>query len=212
MAANDESELAAVLAHELAHISQRHLARLIARSKELSLPAMAAVLAGVLIGGQAGIAALTATNAAVSSDSLSYSRNFEREADSIGIRTLNDAGFDPAGMTRFFSHMQRWARVQEIDVPEFLRTHPLTLNRIAEAEARVAGLPPPADQAESDFPFIKASIRARYSRRIENTIREFRAEVSQASGTDLEALEYGLALALERTTHCATNWQLLTPG
>lgn len=210
MAAHDESELAAVLAHELAHISQRHLARLIARSKELSLPAMAAVLAGVLIGGQAGLAALTATNAAVSSDSLSYSRNFEREADSIGIRTLNDAGFDPAGMTRFFSKMQRWARVQEIDVPEFLRTHPLTLNRIAEAESRVAGLPPPAKQLQSDFPFIRAAIRARYSRRIENTIREFQAEVSETPVAELEALEYGLALALERGSQFAQALEILT--
>lgn len=205
MAAGDESELAAVLSHELAHISQRHLARLIARSKELSFPAMAAVLAGVLIGGQAGVAALTATNAAVSADSLSYSRSFEREADAIGIRTLSGAGFDPSGMTRFFAQMQRWARVQEIDVPEFLRTHPLTLNRIAEAESRVAGLAPSAVTAEeSDFDFIRSSIRARYSRRASQTIEEFRAEIIQAKSaaddTDITVLEYGLAQAYIRVS------------
>ncbi len=219
MAARDESELAAVLSHELAHISQRHLARLIARSKELSFPAMAAVLAGVLIGGQAGVAALTATNAAVSADSLSYSRNFEREADAIGIRTLSNAGFDPAGMTRFFAQMQRWARVQEIDVPEFLRTHPLTLNRIAEAETRVAGLAPSSMATkDSNFHFIRSSIRARYSRRASQTIDDFKAEIDQFDGgsadtsttANVVALQYGLAQAQSRISEFAKAKELLT--
>ncbi len=200
LTANTESELAAVLAHELAHVSQRHLARLIARSKDISLPAMAAMVAGILVGGQAGAAAVIASNAAVTADNLRYTRNFEREADAIGLRTLANAGLDPAGMTNFFGHMERWARVQELDVPEFLRTHPLTVNRIAAAESRLSQYPPASVSPSLDFLFVRARIRALYAARIEQSVAEFRANLDSGHFKSETAERYGYALALSKAT------------
>lgn len=200
LTANTESELAAVLAHELAHVSQRHLARLIARSKDISLPAMAAMVAGILVGGQAGAAAVIASNAAVTADNLRYTRNFEREADAIGLRTLANAGLNPAGMTNFFGHMERWARVQELDVPEFLRTHPLTINRIAAAESRLSQYSETSVPPSLDFLFVRARIRALYVSRIEQSVAEFKANLESGQFRSEAAERYGYALALSKAT------------
>jgi len=200
LTAQTESELAAVLAHELAHVSQRHLARLIARSKDISLPAMAAMVAGLLVGGQAGAAAVIASNAAVTADNLRYTRNFEREADAIGLRTLSGAGLNPAAMRSFFGHMERWARVQELDVPEFLRTHPLTVNRIAAVESRLSQYPETSTPPRADFLFVRARIRALYAPRLDQAIAEFQANL-ESGQFRLEAAEkYGYALALSKAT------------
>ena len=90
-----EAELASVLAHEIAHITQSHIARMVAQSKRSNLPAMAALIAAILVGGQVGSAAVVGTQAALAEQQLTYSRTFETEADAIGIRTLAGAGFDP---------------------------------------------------------------------------------------------------------------------
>jgi len=98
LAAENEDELAAVMAHEIAHISQRHLPRMVAKMEASRLPAAAAILASIVVGGQAGLAGLTVANAALLSNQLAYTREFEREADAIGIRLLAESGYDPAAM------------------------------------------------------------------------------------------------------------------
>jgi predicted Zn-dependent protease len=198
-AAETQSELAAVLAHEISHATQNHLARLIARSKEVSLPAAGAMIASILLGGQVGTAALLATNAAVLEDRLSYSRDFEREADALGIKTLSAAGFDPRGMTQFFSRMERWARVQELDVPEFLRTHPLTTARIAEAESRLARYPERSIQSDTPYRLMRARLRALYDDNPKDTLAYFTQQsLDTPTGIEYAIAKYGEALTQMR--------------
>ncbi|MFC0326451.1 M48 family metalloprotease [Halomonas organivorans] len=142
--AEGEAPLASVLAHELGHLSQRHFARGQARAEQTRIPAMAAMLAGMLIaaggGGDAGIAAAMGSQAALVQDQLAYSRRFEREADRLGLQTLADAGYDPQAMVEMFRTMQHMVALQGGNPPEFLLTHPMTESRISDAQARVAQL------------------------------------------------------------------------
>ena len=142
--AEDEGAFASVLAHELGHLSQRHYARGSARASQTQLPAMAAMLAGMLIavsgGGEAGMAAAMGSQAALIQDQLSYSRLFEREADNIGLQALAGAGYDPQAMVRMFATMQRMARLQGDSPPEFLLSHPVSDNRLSAAQDRAAQL------------------------------------------------------------------------
>ncbi|EPC03021.1 hypothetical protein L861_22175 [Litchfieldella anticariensis FP35 = DSM 16096] len=138
--AKDEASLASVLAHELGHLSQHHYARRMERAEQTQIPAMAAMLAGMLIaaggGGDAGIATAMGSQAAFIQDQLAYSRRYEQEADRIGLQTLVQAGYDPQAMVRMFRAMQRMATLQGGNPPEFLLTHPVTESRISDTEVR----------------------------------------------------------------------------
>ena len=142
--ADEEDAVASVVAHELGHLSQRHYARGQARAEQTQIPAMAAMLAGMLIavsgGGDAGMAAAMGSQAAFIQDQLAYSRRFEQEADRIGLQAMSQAGFDPHAMVRMFRAMQRQASLQGGNPPEFLLTHPLTESRISDAESRASQL------------------------------------------------------------------------
>ncbi len=199
LAAEDESELAAVVAHEIAHITQRHLPRMLDQAQSQSLPALAAVVAAVLLGGPAASAALTMTNAAMIENQLKYSRTFEREADAIGIQALSRSGYDARAMPRFFLRMEQWARIQESNAPEFLRTHPLTANRIAESQARADAYPSPDPLPQDHFRHAQAKIRALYSERADHAAQTFAADLHNGSQRDSAAVRYGLSLALMRT-------------
>ncbi|MGM0985183.1 MAG: M48 family metalloprotease [Pseudomonadota bacterium] len=138
--AEREAELASVVAHELGHLSQSHYARGQARAEQTQIPAMAAMLAGMLIaaggGGDAGIAAAMGTQAAVIQDQLSYSRRFEQEADRAGLQAMANAGYEPDAMVEMFRAMQRMVSLQGGSPPEFLLTHPVTESRISDTQAR----------------------------------------------------------------------------
>jgi len=138
--AQNESELASVLAHEISHVTQHHLARAFEYAKHMSIPMMAAMLGAILVGitnpaaGQAAMAALQAGNI---QGQINFTRSNEREADSFGIDLLARAGYDPYSMARFFERLQRANRYAGgANVPEFLRTHPVTESRIADALSR----------------------------------------------------------------------------
>ena len=202
MAASSESELAGVLAHEVAHVTQRHLPRMIEQSKRQSLPATAAMVAAILLGGQVGQAAIAATNAALIDSQLRYSRDFEREADAIGIRTLNAAGYDPEGMVAFFKRMEQWSRIQDSSgVPEFLRTHPLTPDRVAEAESRAARYARGESAEGTDFLHIRNKIYATLGTRPDDIVRYFEEKLRDGSAPDAAVARYGYALALLRGAH-----------
>ncbi|AXY42486.1 M48 family metalloprotease [Halomonas alkalicola] len=142
--AEEEAALVSVLAHELGHLSQRHYARGQARTEQTQVPAMAAMLAGMLIaaagGGDAGIGVAMGSQAAFIQDQLAYSRRFEQEADRIGLQAMAQAGYDPQAMVRMFQAMQRMARLQGGNPPEFLLTHPVTESRIGDAQDRAGQL------------------------------------------------------------------------
>ena len=138
-ATRSESELASVVAHEIGHITQSHLARRIAEYERMSVPRIAALLASILIATQdpeAGSAALISSNAASIQHQLAYSRTAEREADNIGLKVLTAAGYDPRGLTDFFKTLQD-KYIYAGKPIEYLSTHPLTNSRISEANARI---------------------------------------------------------------------------
>ena len=191
----EESELASVVAHEIAHLSQLHLPRLIAQSEKNKLPTAAAIIGSILLGGQVGLAGLTLTNAKLLSDQLRYTRGFEREADAIGMQLLRKSGFDTKAMARFFHKLQRYSQSQSGDLPEFLRTHPLSYNRIAEAELRSSKAPDLDLEPNLDFALIRAKIQSFHIPKRENAQDYFK---DRPESTDMEKLtnRYGLASAL----------------
>ena len=134
-----ESELASVVAHEISHVSQRHIARGFSRQQKLSVVSSIALLGSVLAaiyGGDAGIAAATATQGSLRDSQLAYSRSFEREADRIGMTLLINANLDPYGMPRFFERLNNYSQINQSKIPEFLLTHPLTVTRISDSKSR----------------------------------------------------------------------------
>ncbi len=160
-----EGELASVVGHEIAHVDQRHLVRSFEASKKLSLPALAAIIAAVLLGkgrGDVTGAIIASTMAGMTQQQLSFSRQHEQEADRIGIRMLEGAGYDPHDMANFFEILDKTNRIgYGGQVPEFLLTHPVTTSRIADARARAEQMQPePAHTINNDELFYQL-IRAR---------------------------------------------------
>ncbi|HEY5719727.1 MAG TPA: M48 family metalloprotease [Gammaproteobacteria bacterium] len=154
LASDSESELAAVIAHEIAHISQRHMARTFEAAGRMQLPMAVGILAALLLGqvdAEVGQAALAGTLAGSQQQQIDFIRTNEEEADRIGIQVLADAGFDPLGMPRFFAKLQRNQRLYGDALPEFLRTHPVNVSRIASAEERAGSLPPPRLPDPTDY-------------------------------------------------------------
>jgi predicted Zn-dependent protease len=162
LAAEDESELAGVLAHEISHVTQHHLARAFEAQQGLSLPSMAAMLAAILIGtqnSQAGMAAISAVAAGGAQYQINFTRENEKEADRVGIQTLAQSGYDPFGMPRFFERLQANSRLYGSHPPEFLLTHPVTTDRIAEADARAESFKRKGTRDSLDFQLIRAKLR-----------------------------------------------------
>ncbi|MEY4209953.1 MAG: hypothetical protein RLZ92_332 [Pseudomonadota bacterium] len=139
-----ESELASVMAHEIAHVTQRHLYRFIEKASKLSIPTVAATLAAVLIGTQSpnmAQAALMAVQAGNLQFQIDFTREHEKEADRVGMQTLSLANYDPRSMPTFFERLQQSTRFYGKGVPEFLRTHPMSENRVADTRGRAEVYP-----------------------------------------------------------------------
>ncbi|HVL36750.1 MAG TPA: M48 family metalloprotease [Burkholderiales bacterium] len=200
-AAETESELASVLAHEIAHVTQRHIARMLGQQQQMQLPVMAALAAAVLLGRSrpdlASGAAAAAQAGAVSLQ-LSYSREFERDADRVGLQALAAAGFDARAMASFFEKMQRSQRVADDGtVPGYLRTHPMSTERIADAQNKVAALPYRQHLDSAEFHFVRAKLRAE-SGDAADAVQHFRRSVAERRFANEAAARYGLATALLR--------------
>jgi beta-barrel assembly-enhancing protease len=199
LTAHNVHEFSGVLAHELAHLSQRHFARTIEMQQRQALPYVAAMLASILIaaatGTDAGIAAMGATQAATQMSQLSHSRAWEQEADRIGIRTMAAAGMDPNAMATMFERMQR-AHRHSARPPEFLLTHPVTESRIADARNRAAGMPRREYQDSEDFQLMKSRAMVHYASTPAAGVQQFRDAMDRTGGA--AAARYGLALALAK--------------
>lgn len=172
LAAHDESELAAVMAHEIGHVSQRHIARMLENNKStlamtlgsIALAALAA-LAGGNSGGDAAMAIAMGSQAALISKQLGYSRDAERESDRQGFETLVHAGFDPRGMSRFFGRLLAQSGPYESDVTQYLSTHPLTSQRITDMQNRERQYKPVTVASSMDFYLMQARARVLQSTR-----------------------------------------------
>lgn len=139
---SSRDELASVLGHELSHVTQRHIARRIAGDSRTGLVATAGMILGLIAASKAGSvdlanAAIIGGQAAAQQASLNFSRDMEREADRVGFGVLSDAGYDPGGMALMFEHLQQASRLNDDGSYPYLRTHPLTTERIGDARARL---------------------------------------------------------------------------
>lgn len=184
LATRSESELAAVLAHEISHVTQHHIARSIAEAQKSRLPLAVGLLASILMGianPQMGMAALTATEAGSMQHQLNFTRAHEKEADRIGIELLERAGFDPMAMADFFERLEQMTRVSQNNVPEFLQTHPVTQNRIAEARSRARQLmgpgPVEADRNSLNYHLMRARLRVLTAANPNNSITYFKTQL-----------------------------------
>jgi predicted Zn-dependent protease len=164
--AQSESELAGVLAHEIGHVTQRHIARMLAKQKESAAMAIGALLLAILAARSGGSssgdlaqAAVFGSQAAILQQQLNFSRDAEREADRVGFQTLVDAGFDGRGMEAFFARLQAGTRIYEGTAPAYLRTHPLTVERISDMQNRTRALPIKQRADGLDFQLIRARLR-----------------------------------------------------
>lgn len=193
-------ELASILAHELGHVSARHLASRVERSKKIGMAMMAGVLAGILAGGKAAGALITGSIAAGIQAELGYSREDERQADQLGFRYTHESGFDPKGMITTLKKIQRERWYGRGEVPPYLLTHPGTPERMATIEAMLQGYKkmPPTDKAKelrSRFRMFHTMVIALcYDR--EDATREFKKRVR--SDPESSMAHYGLGLILER--------------
>jgi predicted Zn-dependent protease len=203
LAADDENEIAGVLAHEIAHITQLHLYRALENQQAMTIPIALAMLGLVLAGGGSGEAiqgALIGGQAAAQQARIFFTRQNEYEADRIGISTMSRAGYDPAGMGEFFEKMGRITRSMGEGPPEYLRTHPVSVSRIAEADNRAQNMPKPQPSDGKDFYLVQARLRALGEKVPDTALQWFehrmdRADVGQA---ETDALFYGMAIARQR--------------
>jgi predicted Zn-dependent protease len=139
-------ELASVLAHELSHITQRHIARSIASSKRQSLLSLASLVVGLLAASRsrspdATSAVIAGTQAATLQGQLNFSRDMEREADRVGMAVMTGAGFAPGGMAAMFEKLDKGSRLNDSGGFPYLRSHPLTTERVGEARSRIGIAP-----------------------------------------------------------------------
>ncbi len=200
--ATTESELAAVLAHEVAHITQNHLARMFASSKRRGLAMTAALIAALVASKsspQLRSGAVMTTLAANQQSSLNFTRSNELEADHIGIKILVDAGFDPEAMPRFFQRMQKSSRLHGVKLPEFLRTHPVDDTRIADAKNRVSQYSRKPKPDSINYLLMRYRLNVLLGQNASLIARHFQKRLKSGYSLNKDAVRYGLALSLARS-------------
>ncbi|OJX06827.1 MAG: hypothetical protein BGO72_00305 [Burkholderiales bacterium 70-64] len=163
VAAQSESELASVLGHEIGHVVQRHVARMLARERQASTLMLAALVLSALAARSnpqaiGGIASLGST--AAQQQMLTFSRDAEREADRVGLDILRQAGFDANGMVAFLGRLQKSDSLYESGAPDYLRTHPVTSERIADIQSRISDVRYRQRADSLEFRLTRAKLRA----------------------------------------------------
>ncbi len=199
-AAQSESELASVLSHEIAHVTQRHIARLIAAQQRVGLASLAALAVAILAArsnSQVSAAAIAAAQAGAIQSQLNFTREHEREADRIGLQIMEKSGFDVHAMPVFFERLQKATRVYETGAPSYLRTHPLTFERIADIQSRIEGVPFRQIPDSLDFQLVRARLAAQDGNAREAVTNFDRLLEEHKFGTEAAA-RYGLVVALLR--------------
>ncbi|MCO4320482.1 M48 family metalloprotease [Aliidiomarina quisquiliarum] len=213
--ADDESELASVLSHEIAHVTQRHIARNLERMEQASTFTMAQLLGSIaiaMVNPVAGMATLSASIAGLQQRQINYTRQFELEADRVGMDSLYRAGYDVEGAPRFFAKLASKFRYAT-QMPQMLVTHPLPESRIADTRSRAMQYPPRNLEPSLGFELAKVRIRARYSsREASDLLLDLKSEEKQLKHPhQLAANNYGKALALFRLARYEEALSYITP-
>lgn len=200
LAAQSESELASVVAHEIAHVTQRHIARILDQQRQSAVLGIAALAVAILAARSnsdlAGAASAFGQGAAIQ-NMLNFTRDHEREADRMGLQILEGAGFDPRGMAVFFERLQRATRIYEGGAPSYLRTHPLTHERMADVQNRLDRVQYRQVQDTVEFQFVRAKLRADLDPPAQ-ALRFFEESLSERRFLSEIASRYGLATSLLR--------------
>jgi len=204
-----ESELAAVLAHEITHVTQHHMTRSMAgqqRSLLYSLAALALALAASRSGssssGQAVGAAVASAQAIAMQSQINYTREHEYEADRIGFQRLEAAGFDVTAMATFMGRMQKAGQFSDGNAPSYLRSHPVTFERVAEAQARAYGKAYRQVQDSLDFQMVRALLRS-YSGTPREAVVFFTSAIADRKYNNEVAARYGLVASYLRAADYA---------
>ncbi|MFY9329687.1 MAG: M48 family metalloprotease [Georgfuchsia sp.] len=200
MLTQSESELASVLAHEISHVTQHHLARQLRPQGQSQLLAMMSLMVALIAARNrpdlAQGAILAGQGAAIQTQ-LSYSRDFEREADRMGITLLQRAGFDIHAMETFFGRMEKNNRLYEANAQSYLMTHPLTSERMADMDNRIQSLPYHQVADSPAYWLVRAKLTA-MDATPQDAMTIFRTQINDRKFSSEAAAHYGLSLALER--------------
>jgi len=202
LSSQSEDELASVIAHEIAHITQHHLTRTIEKYQKMNIPNIAALIATLILSAQSGNpqlaqAAIISTQAGALQAQLNFSRAHEYEADRIGMTTLAKAGFDPRGMPQFFERLQNASRYRG-NIQEFLSTHPVNSSRIADSRNRAEQYPTAKVSNIIDYDLVKAKIQLMHESSAAKSVKDFSAILEQKQYSNELAARYGYANALIR--------------
>lgn len=193
--AETEQQFSSVVAHELAHLSQRHFARQMEEQKNNTIPNLAGLLASILIlataGGDAGIAALSTTQAVMIDQQLRFSRTMEQEADRVGMDTIVRAGMNPEAMSEMFEAMLHASRFQRRP-PEFLITHPLTESRVSDSKLRAQQYPRKQTPLSMDYQLARTRIEITHSDDLTQLVQRYQTALEHHSANP-EILRYGMA-------------------
>lgn len=203
LTSESEDEVASVLAHEIAHVTQRHLLRSFEKSQQMSVPMTVAMIAAALLGAAdpaVGSAAIMAVQAGGIQSQLNFTRSNEAEADNLGMHTLVRSGFDAMAMPHFFEKLQQSSRFYDSSaVPEFLRTHPVTSSRIADARGRAVTYPLKRQVSDTlQFYLIREKLRVLATQNPHELVRYYSGILKNGSSLNETAARYGYSLALAK--------------
>lgn len=202
LVAAHEDEVASVMAHEIAHVTQRHIARMIERSQSLTWPMIAALMGAMILTAAnpaLGSGALASVMAGGQQDMINFTRHNEEEADRIGMDMLAKANYDPMAMSTFFGRMAQANKYNEsFYVPDFLRTHPVNSARIADSATRAAQYPKVARKDSLSFYLVKHRLQVMYAAPGQDIVGHYRAELAKPGHQNNQALLYGYSLALAK--------------
>ncbi|MGH8426721.1 MAG: M48 family metallopeptidase [Gammaproteobacteria bacterium] len=214
-ATRSEDELAGVLAHETAHVVQRHIAREVADSHYNNLIDLAILLGAIAVAAanpDLAAGAITGAEGGVTQRAVNYTRADEMEADRVGISILARAHFNPQGMIEFFEYMEQEYALQGYQIPEFLSDHPLDLTRISEAEERAKNLHVMAAPEDPNYALMKARIRVLTSDDLDATLVYFRTQSKVRSDPWYrKAAVYGEVLCLTQLNEGKQALALIKP-
>ncbi len=200
LATESESEVASVLAHEIAHVTQRHHARAYEFASQNNIPVLAALIAAIVLGTQNGElaqAALATVTAGSIQQQINFTRENEKEADYIGIQLLADSGYNPQSMAAFFSQLSKESRLYGPQAPEFLRTHPVNESRIADASNRAAQLTAKKSyRSQKNYFLMRARVQVLTSEDKKKLVTQLSGKLKNGQYQDREATLYAIALGL----------------